>query len=57
MPTGWSRLGLLFVADKRTPFLFPGPSEGLDPKFSAQIEQVWKALKTGNKKALLTPRI
>ena len=56
-PAGWSRLGRLFVADKRTPLLILGTSDGLEPKFGGQIEQVWKALNTGNKKMLLKPRI
>jgi hypothetical protein len=56
-PPGWSRIGRLFVADKRTPFLVLGPPDGLEPKLGGQIEQVWKALKTGNKAMLLKPRI
>ncbi len=56
-PAGWSRLGRLFVADKRTPLLVLGTPDGLEPKFGEQIVQVWKALNTGNKKMLLKPGI
>ena len=52
-PEGWSRIGRLFIADKRTPFLLLGSTEVGGQTFGAQIERVWRALKTGNKKMLL----
>ena len=56
-PPGWSRIGRLFVADKRTPLLYLGPADGPEPKYGSQIEKVWTALKTGNKKMLLRPKV
>jgi hypothetical protein len=54
-PEGWSRVGRLFIADKRTPFLDLGPADVSGQKLGPQIEKVWRALKTGNKKMLLRP--
>ena len=54
-PEGWSRIGRLFIADKRTPFLLLGSADVGGQTFGAQIERVWRALKTGNKKMLLRP--
>jgi hypothetical protein len=54
-PGGWSRVGRMFIADKRTPFLHLGPPDDSGQVFGVQIERVWRALKTGNKKMLLRP--
>jgi hypothetical protein len=54
-PEGWSRIGRLFIADKRTPFLHLGPQDGSAQELDVQIGKVWRALKTGNKKMLLRP--
>jgi hypothetical protein len=52
---GWSRFGRLVIADKRTPFLQLGPADVSGQTLGVQIEKVWRALKTGNKKMLLRP--
>jgi len=54
-PEGWSCIGRLFIADKRTPFFFLRTADVGTHAFSVQIEKVWQALKSGNKKMLLQP--
>ena len=54
-PEGWAHVGRLFIADKRTPFLNFGAADARGHTFAVQIEKVWRALKTGNKKMLLQP--
>ena len=52
---GWSRFGRLVIADTRTPFLQLRPADVSGQTLGVQIEKVWRALKTGNKKMLLRP--
>lgn len=54
-PEGWSRVGRLFIAGKRTPFLHLGPPDDSGQKLGPHVEKVWRALKTGNKKMVLRP--
>jgi hypothetical protein len=52
-PEGWSRIGRLFITDERTPFLLLSTADIGGQTFGPQIEKVWRALKTGNKRMLL----
>jgi Protein of unknown function (DUF3800) len=55
-PEGWSRVGHMFIADKRTPFLHLGLPKDSSRVSGAQVIKVWQALKTGNKHMLLRPK-
>jgi hypothetical protein len=53
--TGWEHFGRLLIANNSvTPFLQLGPHSGAGQRLSGQqIEKVWRALKTGNKKMVV----
>ena len=50
---GWSHFGRLVIADKRSPLLHLRPPDASGQALGGQIEKVWLALKTGNKRMLL----